>query len=123
MMPKPFPRQRFGAIVDPMLLDRYPATASPWHEDDAGRRDAARRARRKKVLLAWVRLQMLERLTPRERECMELYYFEGLTLEAAGARTGTNRSSVCRGVQRGLRKLQQAAAEDDSWKKALARLR
>jgi DNA-directed RNA polymerase specialized sigma24 family protein len=40
-------------------------------------------------------------------------FFEGLSYREAGAATGTNASSVCRAIQRSMRKLRQAAKEGD----------
>jgi DNA-directed RNA polymerase specialized sigma24 family protein len=54
---------------------------------------------------------MDERLTGRERACIELHYFRGLTFEAIAQLTHTNRSSCCRAAQRGVRRLRAAAAE------------
>lgn len=78
-------------------------------------RQALRWGARKRVLLAWVQLQMLQRLTLRERLCIELYYFQGLTYAEVGLRTQTHSTSAFRAVERALRKLRQAAEEDCSW--------
>jgi len=62
------------------------------------------------------------RLTRREAECIDLYFFKGMTYEQAGRATETEASSVWRAVQRGLRKLRLARDEDDSWHTAITRL-
>lgn len=107
---------RAAIHFNPALLDRFDATRAPWHEspDDITRAlaDTARRER----LLAWVRKQIALRLTPREAQCIHLYYFRGMTYQQAGDHTNTQPSSVLRGVQRGLKKLRAARDQDPSWK-------
>ena len=68
--------------------------------------------REKARLLRWVRRHMGRRLTRRERHCLELHYFEGLTYRQIGERTGTAPSSAYRAVKRSLRKLRMAANEN-----------
>ena len=72
--------------------------------------------RRKRVLLRWVRKQLGARLTLRERRCLELYYFQGLTFSQVGERTGTDPSSSFRAVKRAVIKLKRAAEEDPAWR-------
>lgn len=94
-----------------------------WRETPGEIRAELAWGRRKARLLAWVRRVMAERLTERERACIELHYFRGLTYEAISRLTHTNRSSCCRAAQRGVRRL-RAAAEEEGLRPVLpARLR
>lgn len=97
---------RVVAAVDTLCVED-----APWHESRDDRERGLRWGREKARLLKWVRNQMGRRLTPTERRCVELHYFEGLTFREAARHTGTQPSSVCRAVQRSIRKLRQAAAE------------
>jgi len=99
------------------LEDTVGEARQPWHETPGEVREGLRRGRDRAWLLAWVRREMAARLTVRQRECVELHYFEGLTLEAVARRTGTNRSSVFRAVRRGVERLRAAAREDASWRR------
>ena len=60
-------------------------------------------------MLRWVRRHMRSKLTQRERRCVELYFFKGMTYREAGAATDTSATSVYRAVRRSLRKLRVAA--------------
>lgn len=44
-------------------------------------------------------------LTPRQRECVELYFFQGLTMEQAARRLGIGKGTVCRHLQKARRRL------------------
>ncbi len=108
---------RYAITLSPDKLENFDRRRSAWFETPEQVRRAQRWGARKKKLLAWVQVQMEARLTVRERHCIALYYFEDLTYRQIGERTETNASSAYRAVVRGLRKLRQAAAEDESWKK------
>jgi len=102
---------RHESLLSPEIMWSFRIEQSAWHETKADVDVAIAWGRRKAVLLAWVREQMHIALTARERHCLELYYFRGLTYREAGAATGTNASSVYRAVQRSIRKLRKAAKE------------
>ncbi len=102
--------------ITPFLADTLEEARSPWHETRAEIRAGLEKGKRKAFLLRWVRTQMDARLTERERYCVQLHFFLGLTYEQIGRVTGTSRSAVCRAVQRGLRRLRAAAQEDTSWR-------
>lgn len=106
----------------PAILDLFESTRGPWYETPEEIRAGIAKGARRAVLLDWVRAQMALRLTRREQDCIELYFFRGLTYEQAGHACGTEASSVWRGVQRGLRKLRLAREEDRSWQDALRQL-
>ncbi len=56
--------------------------------------------------------QVLALLEPRQREVIELTYFEGLTAEEVAKATGNNASSVRNNLYRGLSKLRNAVLEN-----------
>ena len=100
---------RLGQPVSPSLLELLSAADSPWHEDPGTVRAALKRGRERQRRLAWVRAQMLFRLSPVERRCIELYFFEAKNYREAASELGVNPTSVYRAVQRGIRKLKTAA--------------
>jgi hypothetical protein len=100
---------RLGLPVSPLFIDLMSAADTPWHEDPSTVRAALARGRERQRRLSWVRAQMLFRLTPVERQCIELYYFEAKNYREAAAELGVNSTSVYRAVQRGIRKLKAAA--------------
>ncbi len=61
--------------------------------------DNARQLRQMKQLLVLV---MQKELTPRQREILDLYYYEGLNTVEIADRLGVNKSTVSRTKQRGL---------------------
>jgi RNA polymerase sigma factor (sigma-70 family) len=112
-------RQRMEFGVDRKAIEAAGECRGIWYESaedvEAGLDWGARKA----ALLRWVRRQMGRQLTPRERRCIELYYFQGMTFQAVGEATGIDASNACRSVHRALLKLKMAAQEDGSWRKHL----
>jgi DNA-directed RNA polymerase specialized sigma24 family protein len=106
--------------LDPKWLDKFVLEQRLWFESPEEVRAGLRWGRRKCALLLWVRATMAERLTARERDCIGLYFFEGRSFAQVGLLTGTHASSVFRAVQRGIRKLRQAAGEEPSWQRLYA---
>lgn len=94
------------------ILVTYRNEDSLWYEThDEIRRGLAHgawKARR----LAWIRAAMLRVLTPREQECVLLYYFKGLSLREAGRLTQTSAASTQRALRRAVRKLREEAHRD-----------
>jgi len=103
----------FPIVLSPDWFKALDETHNPWHETaeevEAGLQWAGERAR----LLRRVRKVMRRRLTPLQRRYVELYFFGGLTYRQVGDLTGTNVSSVHRGVRRSLRKLRQAVQDGE----------
>ena len=104
---------RFAIYVGPQFMDFRTTTDAMWYESPEDVEEGLRWGEEKAALLQWVRRQMGRRLTKRERRCIELYYFEGLTFREVGSRTGTNASSVYRAIRRALRKLHAAAGKGE----------
>lgn len=113
--------ERLARQYPPQFYDDIPASRGAWYESETERAAALRWSRRKAKLLRWVRREMDRRLTPRERCCIELHYFAGLSYRSIGVVTKTNHSSVCRAVARGLDRLRAAAREDEALQAVLRR--
>lgn len=107
--------QRFARSFDPLLMDQFQRERGAWHETPDEVRRGMARGRRDRARLAWVRSVMPTVLTPCEQRYVILYYFEHKTFAEVGVLCGTNASSACRGVQRGIRKLKQAKEADPLW--------
>lgn len=100
---------RLAVQVSPGALKHIPECRGAWYESEEEIEEGLRRGAEKAKLLRWIRQAMGRRLTLREQRCVELYFFEGMTLREVGEATGTDPSSVCRAVHRSLRKLRHAA--------------
>lgn len=103
--------QRFEVLLRPELLRYFPTTRAAWYETPEEVAAGLEWGREKARLLAWVRRQMTRRLTVRERRCVELYFFQGLTYREVAGLTNRNVSSVHRAVVRALRKLRAARCQ------------
>jgi RNA polymerase sigma factor (sigma-70 family) len=101
--------QRLEVLVRPQKIDLFCVEQSAWYETPEEIERGLERGVEKARLLRWVRRQMGRKLTARERHCIELYFFEGLTFREIARRTDTNASSAYRAVRRALRKLKVAA--------------
>ncbi|MDZ4857828.1 MAG: sigma-70 family RNA polymerase sigma factor [Candidatus Hydrogenedentes bacterium] len=101
--------RRFELVVSPTIIGMHNVTEAAWYETPEEIEAGLRWGEEKAKMLAWVRRAMGRRLTVRERRCLELYYFEGLTFREVGDRTGTNASSVYRAIGRAVRKLRAAS--------------
>lgn len=102
-----FPRDRHTRSLDPYYLDLMTLECAAWHESPEEVVAALERGRIREARLAWVRQHMAQHLTPRERECVELCCFQGLTGRGAARLTQTNPSSICRALQRAGLKLRR----------------
>ena len=100
---------RFAVAAPPSYFKRLEARRNPWYESPEEIAAGLAWGRRKARLLQWVRQEMATSLTQREQECIDLYFFHGMTCREVGQATGTNASSVHRAIRRSIRKLRQAA--------------
>ena len=64
------------------------------------------RERMKRILLRAIRHE----LTDRQRECMTMYYLEGMKMKDIAAVLGLSRSTVTRHIQSATRKLRKVAS-------------
>lgn len=99
-----------GPQAGTFVLQQLTLAQTPWHEDEEAIRRGLEWGRKKARMLRWVESQMVLRLSLTERRCIELYYFKGLNYRECAMVLGVNASSVYRGVQRGIRKLKEAAS-------------
>lgn len=51
-----------------------------------------------------------QELTKRQRDCVQLYFYEGLTEEETGLRLGITKSTVCRHLQKAKKRLGKAVS-------------
>jgi RNA polymerase sigma factor (sigma-70 family) len=103
---------RYALVMSPDVMRMFRHDQAAWYESEEDVEEGLEWGRRKAALLKWMRRQIGRRLTARERRFIELYFFEGLSYRETADREGTALSHVHRTVQRGLRKLRAAAAED-----------
>jgi len=101
--------RRFELVVGPNIIQIHNTQESAWYETPEEIEAGLKWGEEKAKLLKWVRRAMGRKLTLRERRCVELYYFEGLSFREVGRRTGTNASSCCRAITRAVRKLRAAS--------------
>ena len=104
--------ERYGLRIPSAVMERLTAEEGFWHESPREVEDGLRHGARKAELLAWVKRRMETQLTEREAECIRLHYFQGHSFRAIHVRTGLGLATVHRAIQRGLKKLRQAAAEE-----------
>ncbi len=107
-----YQKEKYGVLTNPEVLDRFANEDSPWYETPDEKQAAFQKSQENARLLIWIRKQMERRLTKKERLYLQLYFFEGKTYRQTAEITGTNASSVLRGVQRAMRKLKFAAKQD-----------
>lgn len=100
---------RLGARVHPMLLMELSVEQTPWYESEIEVCHLLAYGRTKAAQLAWVKGQMVFRLSKLERWCIRLYYFRGYNYRSAGARLGIDASTVQRTIRKAIVKLRRAA--------------
>ena len=101
--------QRFAISFNPSVIHTFAHERRAWHETPEEIEEGLQWGEEKAALLKWVRRQIGRRLTARERRCVELYFFEGLTYREVGEKTGTHQSSAFRAIKRAVRKLKASA--------------
>ena len=70
---------------------------------------------------AVLRSALAQELTPRQLECVSLYFYEGLTEEEVGRRLGVSKSTVCRHLQKAKLRLGRAVGYGETARRALPR--
>ena len=115
---------RFAIVVGPDTIGSRSSKDAMWYESPEDVEAGLQWGAEKAALLKWIQRQMGRRLTKRERSCVELYYFEGLTFREVGDRTGTNASSAFRAIKRAVRKLHASAEKGEgNLKRAMPKVR
>ena len=90
-------QEAMGRIV---LYDSLEHFSAQKGEDNQAQRQLYR---------AILREGMKSQLTARQREAIQLYYLEGLTLDQVGRQLGISRSAACRRVQGARKRLSRFA--------------
>lgn len=111
-------KMRRATVLSPGPLGSAATEAGLWYESPEEVEEGLKRGRERVELLRWIRKQMGRKLTPRERHCLELYYFEGLSYREVGGLTGTSMATAHRDVARSLRKLRLCAKRSRGLAKA-----
>lgn len=104
---------RYAVYINPQRIDQRTLREAMWYESAEEVEAGLQWGEEKANLLRWVRRQMGRRLTKRERKCIELYYFKGLSCREVGDKTGTDPSSAYRAIQRAIRKLHASAGNGE----------
>jgi RNA polymerase sigma factor (sigma-70 family) len=108
---------RFAVSVSPDFFTEISTTRGAWYESREEIEAGLEWGEQKTQLLRWTRRQISRRLTVRERRCVELYFFQGLTYLEIGKATGINPSSAFRAVRRSLNKLKRDLKTCSAWQR------
>lgn len=83
---------------------------SGWEEAIADLGDSEQKSNRAALLRTekLLRLAIEQELTARQRECVQLYFYDRLTEEQIGCRLGVGKSTVCRHLQKAKARLYRA---------------
>ena len=63
-----------------------------------------------KVPKKLLQMAVAQELTPRQQECVTLYYFQRLTMEEIGRQLGIGKATVCRHLQNSKKRLARVLA-------------
>ena len=96
--------------LSPRVFRRFSNENACWYESQEAVKEGMARAVQRKKLLIWIRRQMKRKLTAREQQCLQMYFFKNMTFDEIGKKTGTSLSSSCQAVRRAIRKLRHAAS-------------
>ena len=113
---------RFAMTMSPEFFRMANIRRGMWHETPEEIEAGLEWGRRKAELLRWVRRQIGRTLTPRERRCLTLYFFRGMTFPEVAEATGMSLPAAHRAVARSLRKL-RATAQRSTRRSQLAKNR
>ncbi len=100
-------------LVSQHFLEQIPETQSLWHETPEEIEEKLQWGKEKAHLLQWVQKQIQRKLTAREKNYIELYYFQGLTLEVIAKKHHSNPSNISRTIRRGIKKLVQLTKNEE----------
>lgn len=104
---------RYEVLLTPDLLKNWSERRGAWYETPEELEEALAWGLEKARLLRWVRRQMRGKLTSRQMVHIELYFFRGMTYRQVAQTLGINTATAHRSVQSALRKLRQAAAQQN----------
>lgn len=94
--------------IDVKYLNMVSNFQNLWYETEEEIEAGLEWGKQKVAMLRRVREAMKSRLTPRQRECVTMYFFKGMTYEEIGRATHTNPAAAYRATMRGVRILQWA---------------
>ncbi len=103
---------RFWLRIHPARYRQLTNEDGAWHEDHATAEMRHAQGERERALLRWVKRQMRDWLTPRQRRCIRLYYFRGWTLRRIAAHTGWPAATVHRSLKSGVERLRRRARKE-----------
>ncbi|HOV33196.1 MAG TPA: hypothetical protein PLX23_07530 [Candidatus Hydrogenedens sp.] len=96
---------RNTVLVSQHFLEQIPNSQSLWHETPEEIERKLQWGKEKAHLLQWIQKQIQRKLTVKERNYIELYYFQGLTLELISKKYHSNPANISRTIRRGIKKL------------------
>lgn len=92
----------------------------PGVEDSIEGLDTGRlRLRGGKLLRAAIKVALREELTPRQRECVTLYFMEQLTMDQISERLGIRKSTVHKHIQAGKEHIRRVLAYAQAFQEAM----
>ncbi len=89
--------------------------------DGSGQETGSTNRRDLAAAKAVLRAALERELTDRQKECVRLYFFQGLTEEEAGRLLGVSKSTVCRHLQKAKKRLKRAVSYGGAACRALPR--
>lgn len=104
---------RFAVSMDPNVIQSFAQGQHAWHETEEEIEEGLAWGEEKEALLRWVRTQCERRLTAVERRALIQYYHRNLSYRQAAAQAGVNPTTIYRAVRRAVRKLKEAAEEEN----------
>jgi len=104
---------RNTVLMPQHFLEQIPSNQSLWHETPEEIEEKLQWGKEKARLLQWVQKQIQRKLTVKERNYIELYYFQGLTLELISKKYHSNPANISRTIRRGIKKLVQLTKNEE----------
>ena len=103
---------RLAIHIDPEVMARMGESRGAWFESPEEIEAGIEWGLQKEELLRWVHRQMGRRLSKRERRCLELYFFQGMTYKQVAKSLGISPTGAWRAVRRSLATLEACAKEE-----------
>ncbi len=104
---------RNTVLMSQHFLEQIPSSKSLWYETPEEIEKKLQWGKEKARLLQWVQKQIQRKLTVKERNYIELYYFQGLTLELISKKYHSNPANISRTIRRGIKKLVQLTKNEE----------
>jgi len=96
-------------MISTRYREEFDNRASEWDGDMTVwlREHAEDNSEQRKRLLQNLRKVMRDELTPRQRQMVELYYFQRKNIPVIAKELGLNSSTVCRTLHRGMNRIRR----------------